>query len=143
MCVAVVALTVWLAAPAPLHAQNISGTILGTVTDTTGTSVPGAKVVIVNIENNQSNELLADQGGRYEPPLLKPGAYRVTASAKEDPHDRCRLTAPGQSVVYLPHDPSVAFGLRGPGPRALRVVERHDRLGRFAGRPDGNAQSRR
>lgn len=47
---------------------------LGTVTDTTGASVPGAKVVIVNIENNQSNELLADQGGRYELPLLKPSA---------------------------------------------------------------------
>jgi Carboxypeptidase regulatory-like domain len=58
---------------------------LGTVTDTTGASVPGAKVVIVNIENNQSNELLVDQGGRYELPLLKPGAYRMTASAKEAP----------------------------------------------------------
>ena len=59
---------------------------LGMVTDTTGACVPGAKMVIVNIENNQSNDLRADQGGRHEPPLLRSGAYRVTASAKEDPH---------------------------------------------------------
>ena len=56
-----------------------------TVTGTTGASVPNAKVVIVNIENNQSNELLADESGRYELPLLKPGACRVTEAAKEDP----------------------------------------------------------
>jgi len=61
--------------------QNITGTILGSVTDSTGAVIPAAKVVITNTDTGQSNETATDTVGRYEVPLLKPGRYSVSVSA--------------------------------------------------------------
>ncbi len=41
-------LAVLLSIPLGLHAQQYSGTIVGTVTDTTGAAIPGATVTVTN-----------------------------------------------------------------------------------------------
>src|ERR1044072_3390210 len=61
------------------HAQETRGTISGTVLDEQGTSVPGATVTVLNVDTNVSNTLTTNTSGYYEPSLLLPGNYRVTA----------------------------------------------------------------
>lgn len=65
-----------------LMAQEITGTILGTVTDSTGAIVPHAKVTVRNVERNavlRTTE--TDDKGYYSAPLLPIGHYAVTVSA--------------------------------------------------------------
>src|SRR5262245_11945413 len=62
------------------NAQGTTATISGTVSDSSGAVVPGAKIVILNEETGISRELLADEAGRYIAPSLGLGNYRVTAS---------------------------------------------------------------
>src|SRR5512144_2702402 len=54
------------------------GTIEGTVTDSTGSVVPGAKVRIVQEGTNASWSFEANDVGRYYAPNLPLGSYRVT-----------------------------------------------------------------
>lgn len=65
---------------AALQAQNITGAILGMVTDPTGGAVPNATVEIVHIETNQATRVLTDGAGFYQANYLRPGLYRVAAS---------------------------------------------------------------
>lgn len=77
--VAAAALGVLLSAPAP--AQNIFGTFLGTVRDSTGGSIANAGVVATNLETNQPARTVTNESGYYEFPYLKPGPYSIRASA--------------------------------------------------------------
>ncbi len=63
-----------------VHAQVTNGTISGTVTDSTGAVVPGAKIVILNEDTGISRAVQADTGGRYTAPSLTLGNYKVTAN---------------------------------------------------------------
>ena len=67
--------------PAALMAQSTFGTILGTVTDSTGAVVPQAKIKIINQGENISKATLTDSQGNYEALNLKAGTYTVTAEA--------------------------------------------------------------
>jgi carboxypeptidase family protein/TonB-dependent receptor-like protein len=60
-------------------AQMTTGTILGTVTDTSGAAVPGAKITITNVGTQISQALQTDSSGSYVVPTLIPGTYNVTA----------------------------------------------------------------
>lgn len=62
-------------------AQNITGTILGSVTDPSGAAVPNADVEITQIETNQSTHVKSDGDGFYQAPYLRPGTYRVSAGS--------------------------------------------------------------
>ena len=62
------------------QAQITSGTISGTVKDSTGAVLPGAKIVVLNEETGISRTATADMAGRYSAPALGLGRYRVTAS---------------------------------------------------------------
>lgn len=62
-----------------LFAQVTTGTISGTVSDSTGAVLPGAKVVILNEDTGLSRTLQTDAAGRYSAPALSLGQYRVTA----------------------------------------------------------------
>jgi Carboxypeptidase regulatory-like domain len=73
----VVALSLGLAASAA--AQSVSGTILGTVTDSTGATVAGAKVTIVNEGTGLTRVLTADSNGEYTAPALPTGHYTITS----------------------------------------------------------------
>ena len=60
-------------------AQSVSGTILGTVTDSTGATVAGAKVTIVNEGTGLTRVLTADSNGDYTAPDLPTGHYTITS----------------------------------------------------------------
>ena len=64
------------AAPAAL-AQSVSGTILGTVTDSSGAIVAGAKVTIINEGTALTRTVTSDANGEYTAPSLPTGHYTV------------------------------------------------------------------
>src|SRR5690242_2618920 len=61
------------------HAQTITGTIQGTVMDSSGAVLPGVTVRIKNIDTNQTRETLSNESGSYFIPLLSVGHYEVSA----------------------------------------------------------------
>jgi hypothetical protein len=61
-------------------AQGASGTITGTVSDSTGAILPGATVLIKNDDTGATRELVTSTNGRYRAPDLPPGPYTITAS---------------------------------------------------------------
>ncbi|MFN0165723.1 MAG: carboxypeptidase regulatory-like domain-containing protein [Bryobacteraceae bacterium] len=62
-----------------LKAQTASGVITGSVTDTTGAVVSGAKVVLTEVQTNQTRELMTNDAGIYEFRALPRGEYRIAA----------------------------------------------------------------
>ncbi|HEX8836300.1 MAG TPA: carboxypeptidase-like regulatory domain-containing protein [Candidatus Acidoferrum sp.] len=64
------------------YSQNVTGTILGTVTDSKGDAVANATVTITNTDQNIAvRTVTTDQQGQYVVPLLPVGRYSVTAGA--------------------------------------------------------------
>ena len=64
------------------YAQSGStGSILGTVTDSTGAVLAGATVTITNAETGVSQKVQTTSAGDYTVPELKPGVYNVTIDA--------------------------------------------------------------
>src|SRR6266700_975353 len=64
------------------QAQDIRGTISGTVTDPQGTNVVDAAVVVTNKDTNVLTTLATNSSGFYEAPLLMPGPYQVSVEAR-------------------------------------------------------------
>lgn len=73
LCLCVLAL---LASPA--WAQFETGNIVGTIKDSTGAVVPGAKVTLTNTQTGVTNEKTSDANGNYEFFTLRPGTYVIT-----------------------------------------------------------------
>src|SRR5687768_12121080 len=67
--------------PALALAQTVTGTLQGTVSDAKGAVVPGAEVVIRNIETGQERTVQTNGEGTYVAPFLPLGRYTVTASS--------------------------------------------------------------
>lgn len=64
-------------------AQEITGTIIGTVRDSTGAVVPGATVTITNTDTNATvRTLVTDENGSYSAPTLPVGNYQVSVEAQ-------------------------------------------------------------
>src|SRR5580765_6101549 len=61
-----------------LSAQVITGTILGSVTDSSGATIPNATVTVRNINTNIETKAATSRAGEYTIPLLQPGKYDVT-----------------------------------------------------------------
>jgi len=59
-------------------AQTFRGTILGTVTDASGATVPGAKVIVRNSDTGLVRETQTSEDGSYAVPELPIGTYGVT-----------------------------------------------------------------
>src|SRR5204863_8449667 len=64
-----------------IFAQRDLGAITGLITDPQGAVVPNAKVTITEDATGLSYEVQSGSEGEYIRPLLKPGAYTVTAEA--------------------------------------------------------------
>ena len=59
-----------------------TGSILGTVTDSTGALIPGASVTVTNTGTGVAFRTQSSSAGDYLAPVLQPGTYSVTATAK-------------------------------------------------------------
>jgi hypothetical protein len=75
---AVAALLIALVFGVPANAQTFRGTILGTVTDTSGAAVSGATVSVKNTGTGLLRTLTTDDDGNYSAPELPIGTYSVT-----------------------------------------------------------------
>ena len=66
-----------LAASGLLYGQAVTGTLVGTVTDATGASVPNARVSIVEASTGVPRSTTTNESGNYSFPDLPPGTYTV------------------------------------------------------------------
>src|SRR5258706_15544071 len=73
-----VVFAVFLCLAAMCAGQAITGSVLGTVTDSSGAVVPGAKVTISDLNTGISRTAETNASGFYSFPSLDPGRYRVT-----------------------------------------------------------------
>ncbi|MGB2714515.1 MAG: carboxypeptidase-like regulatory domain-containing protein [Vicinamibacterales bacterium] len=72
-----VALLLTLSSPA--RAQSVSGTLLGTVTDSSGAVISKAKVTVINEGTGLTRTVEADSNGDFSVPSIPTGRYTVTA----------------------------------------------------------------
>ncbi len=66
--------------PGAAAAQTVTGTLRGTVSDSKGAVVPGADVVVRNMETGQERNLKTGSEGVYVAPFLPLSRYTVTAT---------------------------------------------------------------
>lgn len=66
-----------LASAIPGLAQRVTSDILGTVEDTSGAAIAGAKVTVTHVETGITQETVSDASGSYDVPGLEPGTYEV------------------------------------------------------------------
>jgi hypothetical protein len=69
-----------LIAPA-VYAQGGFGAIRGSIKDSSGAIVPGAKIAAVEVSTGTRNDALTDAEGNFLFPRLKPSVYQITAEA--------------------------------------------------------------
>ncbi|HUG80496.1 MAG TPA: carboxypeptidase-like regulatory domain-containing protein, partial [Bryobacterales bacterium] len=62
-----------------LPAQTATGVITGSLTDSTGAVIPGAKVTLTDQQTNQSREQMSNESGIYEFRALPRGNYTLSA----------------------------------------------------------------
>ncbi len=65
---------------ATVFAQFDSGSLVGTVHDSTGALIPGATIVVTNTQTSVSVTQQSGNDGNWEVPSLHTGVYRVTVS---------------------------------------------------------------
>ena len=63
-----------------LQAQQNYGTILGTVTDTTGAVLTGAKITVTNTATHLTRETTTEKDGSFRVLSLPIGTYTVNSS---------------------------------------------------------------
>ncbi len=64
-----------------LHAQAVTGTIVGTVTDQSGAAVANAQVTIVLTGESAEHKTVTNESGNFTEPDLSSGTYTVTITA--------------------------------------------------------------
>ncbi len=77
------ALTLLLVSTGRMFGQaGATGTILGTVTDSTGAIIPNVKVTVTNTATNVAFHTTTSSAGDYLAPALNPGTYSVSAESQ-------------------------------------------------------------
>src|SRR6266700_2583821 len=74
-------LAIGLLIPTDLKAQQLVGSIIGTVTDPSGAPIAGAKVQARNLATQVSRSVTTNGTGDFEAASLMPGFYNVTVEA--------------------------------------------------------------
>ena len=64
-----------------VYGQGATGTILGTVTDSTGAVMAGTTVNVTNVSTGVEKSVQTTSTGDYTVPYLQPGTYRVSVEA--------------------------------------------------------------
>src|SRR5258708_5661324 len=86
-----------------MRAQSvISGEITVTVTDPTGAVVPSATLSLMNTETGFNATGTTNASGTFRFPLLRPGIYSLTATAKGFKVSKSSATAAVGQVVDVP-----------------------------------------
>src|SRR5688572_645138 len=62
--------------------QEFRSTIAGQITDAQEAAVPGAKMVVTEVDTGAQYQMVSAADGQYTLPFLAPGVYRVTAEAR-------------------------------------------------------------
>lgn len=86
------------------NAQMDQGTIIGTVEDTGGAVIQGAKVILTNSDTGFALSAVTDSGGTYAFPLIKIGNYQVSATAPgfaKTTHNNIRLDVQARINIIL------------------------------------------
>ncbi|WP_158822484.1 TonB-dependent receptor [Granulicella sp. S156] len=65
----------------PVHAQESSAQITGTVTDASGAVLPNASALIVSQDTGTTRQVKTDKSGEFLAPALEPGHYRITIAS--------------------------------------------------------------
>lgn len=65
-----------------ISAQVITGTILGTIRDSSGGAIPAARITVTNTGTNVSTTSQSSAAGEFTIPLLPPGQYKVEVEAE-------------------------------------------------------------
>jgi outer membrane receptor protein involved in Fe transport len=78
---AIIVGVVLLSLSAALFGQVSTGTLAGTVTDSTGAVLPGSQIAATSIERGQVHSTVTDSAGLYSLPSLPPGPYKVSVTA--------------------------------------------------------------
>src|SRR6202521_3181155 len=68
--------------PARVSAQVVGATISGTVTDSSGSKMPGVDIAITNVGTGIATNTATKGEGTCSVPILQPGNYEISASAK-------------------------------------------------------------
>src|SRR5215472_10369495 len=68
-------------AAAPLSAQFESATLTGVITDPAAAVVSAARITATNEATNTAQSVVSGEDGRYLFTNLRPGTYRISASA--------------------------------------------------------------
>src|ERR1700676_3116417 len=98
-------LCLWMS-PRPLHAQTVSGTILGVVQDQQGAVIAKADVSARNLETGAVRKTVSDDNGTYRISSIPAGSYEVSSSASG-----FKTEVRSGIVVTVGGDVSVNFGL--------------------------------
>jgi hypothetical protein len=73
----VVLVMLLMALAAPAFAQGTGSAIQGTVTDEQGAVMPGATVVVANVQTGWTRDVITDERGWYRATAITPGDYEV------------------------------------------------------------------
>ena len=65
-----------------VFAQNQAAQVSGQITDSSGSAIPNATVDILNKDTGVSRQIESNGEGYYVIPLLQPGNYKITVTAK-------------------------------------------------------------
>ena len=65
----------------PLFAQSTTADVIGTVTDSSGAVIPGAKVELTNVDTHETRVATTGAAGEYTFTLLKPSRYSLSVTA--------------------------------------------------------------
>src|SRR5580765_2803451 len=66
---------------AALFGQDYRATVLGTITDPSGSAIPNAAIKATNTATNAVTDAKSSSDGVYTLPFLEPGVYRIEISA--------------------------------------------------------------
>src|SRR5689334_8432481 len=67
--------------PLWMLAQSFTASVRGVVTDSTRAVVPGAKILLTDVNRNTKQETMSDAAGRYVLASVPPGNYRLEVEA--------------------------------------------------------------
>lgn len=77
----VICTTIALGSGSTANAQSDAGRVVGTVTDATGAAIPGATIVVTNVDNGGVLNATSNDSGEFNIPAVPRGNYRVTVTA--------------------------------------------------------------